>query len=80
MDKIKKLLKKLELKEKRGLKKILSQIKIGNLKNLDLKRLKGKKDVFRVRKGSLRIIFYKIKNSIKILTIERRSSKTYRKK
>jgi len=30
--------------------------------------------------GNIRIIFYKIDSSIKILTIERRGSKTYRKK
>lgn len=47
--------------------------------NLDIKRLKGHKDIFRVRKGNFRIIYNKDKNNqIYILAIERRSEKTYR--
>lgn len=79
MDKIKKALNKLSPKERRRLKKILFQIDAGDFQGLNLKKLKGRNDVFRVRKGNIRIIFRKKDNSIKILSIERRGSKTYSK-
>ncbi len=80
MDKIEKALDKLNSREKRKVKEILLQIDKSNLNNLDTKKLKGRNNVFRVRKGDLRIIFCKINNSIKILTIERRGSNTYKKR
>jgi len=79
MDKIEKALNKLSSGERKKLKKILIQIDRKDFQNLDLKKLKGRNDVFRVRKSNIRIIFYKTDNSIKILSIERRSSKTYNK-
>jgi len=80
MDKIKKALNKLSSKERQQLKKILSQINNRDFQDLDLKKLKGKDDVFRIRKGNMRIIFHKLNNSIKVLSVERRNSKTYKKK
>lgn len=79
MDKIRKALRSLNSKERKKLKEILVQIDKGNFRNLDLKKLKGRTDIYRVRKGDMRIIFRKRKNSsIKVLTIERRSGKTYK--
>lgn len=80
MDKIDKALNKLLPKGKQKLKSILLQIERDDFQNLDLKKLKGRKDIFRIRKGSMRILIQKIGNSIKILSIEHRGSKTYRKK
>lgn len=80
MDKIEKALDRLNPKERLGIKKILLQIDSGDFQDLDLKKLKGRNDLFRVRKGNIRIIFCKTDNFIKVLTIERRGSKTYRKK
>jgi mRNA-degrading endonuclease RelE of RelBE toxin-antitoxin system len=77
MDKITKALKKLTQKEKQKLKQILSKIKTGNFKELDLKKLKAKSSIYRVRFGKLRLIFQNDKNTIKILTIERRNDNTY---
>ncbi|HHD92410.1 MAG TPA: hypothetical protein ENL06_02170 [Candidatus Portnoybacteria bacterium] len=80
MDKIEKALKKLNKKEKQKIKGILNQISDSNFRNLDFKKLKGRNDIYRVRKGDIRIIFRKAKNnSIKILAIERRNSQTYKK-
>jgi len=79
MDRIEKALNKLSSQERRKLKEILIRIKDGNFRGLDLKKLKARDDVFRVRKGDIRIIFRKTGDSIKILTLERRASKTYRK-
>lgn len=80
MDRIKKALNKLNPKEKQRFKEILLQIKIGDLQGLDLKRLKSRSNIFRVRKGDMRIIFHKTDDFIKILSLKRRTSKTYRKK
>ena len=79
MDKIEKALDKLSSGERKKLKKIFIQIDRRDFQNLDLKKLKGRNDVFRIRKSNTRVIFRKIDNSIKILSIERRSSKTYNK-
>ncbi len=80
MDRISKALEKLTPKERKAIKEILIQIEKGRLQNLDIKKLKIKNNVFRVRKGSLRIIFYKLNSSTRVLTIERRVSKTYQKR
>ncbi|MBU1292370.1 type II toxin-antitoxin system RelE/ParE family toxin [Patescibacteria group bacterium] len=80
MDKIKKALNRLSLEEKQKIKEILLQIDKGSFQNLDTKKLKGKDNIFRIRKGNIRIIFCKRNNSIKILTIERRGSKTHKKR
>lgn len=45
---------------------------------LDIKKLQGYDDIFRLRKGKIRIIFYKRKVGISIINIERRNEKTYR--
>ena len=80
MDKIEKALNRLSSKVRQKIKSILLQIERGNFRSLDLKKLKGRKDIFRVRKGNLRIIIHKIDDSIKVLSIEHRSSKIYRMK
>ena len=80
MDKIEKALNKLSFKDKQKVKEILRQVDRGNFQNLDTKKLKGRDNIFRVRKGNIRIIFCKIDNSIRVLTIERRKSKTYKKR
>jgi mRNA-degrading endonuclease RelE of RelBE toxin-antitoxin system len=77
MDKIEKLLNKLSEKERAALKALLTQIKTGNLENLDIKKLVNRENIFRIRKGKLRIIIHKTTNSITILTVERRSDNTY---
>lgn len=78
MDKLDKALKKLTEKERHKIREILTQLKAGSFKNLDIKKLKDREDIFRVRKGDLRIIYRLTEESIFILAIERRSEKTYR--
>ncbi len=79
MDKIEKALKKLTSKERKIIKDLLLKIQQNSLSDLDIKKLKGFKDIFRLRKGSIRIL-YKIPHdgSVFVLAIERRSEKTYR--
>lgn len=78
MDKITKALQNLSSKERAIIKNILLKIKTNSFSELDLKKLKNCDNIFRVRKGKLRIIFKKLDNGqYFILTIERRSDKTY---
>lgn len=79
MDKIQKALAKLNSREKKKLKIILLQIERNNFKNLDLKKLKDRKDIFRIRKGRIRIIVHKKDGTIKILSIEKRNTQAYKK-
>jgi len=78
MDKIAKALKKFSGEEKEALKIILLKLKEQKFDSLDVKKLKGRNDVFRIRKGKLRVI-YRVdeKENIFILKIERRNDKTY---
>lgn len=74
MDKIRKALKRFNKKEKDAIKSILIKIKKNDFKNLDIKKLKKRNNIFRARKGKIRIIYQISKNKrIKILTIEKRS-------
>ncbi|MHB8904046.1 MAG: type II toxin-antitoxin system RelE family toxin [Patescibacteria group bacterium] len=78
MDKIAKALQNLSAKERIFIKNILLKIKINSLSGFDLKKLKNCDNIFRIRKGKLRIIFKKQDDGqYFILAIERRSDKTY---
>lgn len=77
MDKIAKALKKLSPKERLELKKILEKLNRSDFFGLDILKLKGKNNIYRVRKGTIRVIFNKTEETIKILTLERRSDTTY---
>jgi len=78
VDKIEKALKKLMEKERKTIKSVLIKIQKEKIKDLDVKKLRGRDDIFRVRKGDIRIVFRKSNESILILSIERRSDKTYK--
>lgn len=79
-DKIKKALAKLSPKERIVLESILGKIISNNLSGLDVKQLKGNKNIYRVRVGTIRVIFTKESTEdIKLLEISRRSEKTYKK-
>lgn len=78
MDKISKALKKITAKEREAVKALLLKIISRDFNNLDIKKLKGREDIYRVRKGKIRIIF-RIENKEKlfVLAIERRNDNTY---
>ena len=78
MDKIEKELKKLSNRERDLIRDILSKLASGRLTGLDLKKLKGKEDIFRIRKGSIRIIYRVVDEEIFVLAIERRKESTYK--
>jgi len=78
MDKITKAVKKLTAKERQVVKRILTQLANSNTTGLDIKKLVARDDIFRVRKGDIRIIYRHTSGSVFILAIERRSESTYR--
>lgn len=78
MDKISKALKKLDPKERDTIKKILLQLNQSDLTGLEITKLTGHRDLFRVRKGRHRIIFRRSKDEIFVLAVERRSERTYK--
>jgi mRNA-degrading endonuclease RelE of RelBE toxin-antitoxin system len=78
MDKNQKFLKKLSQTEQKEMIVLLELIFSGKTKDLDIKKLTGYKDIFRVRSGKIRVIFRRLDSDINILEISRRSEKTYR--
>ncbi len=79
MDRIRKALEKLSKKEIKRVKDGLQKLKKRPWpENLDIKKLKGREDIFRLRKGSIRIIFRVSNNKVFLLKIERRNSDTYK--
>ncbi|MCX6810093.1 MAG: hypothetical protein NTZ65_05135 [Candidatus Berkelbacteria bacterium] len=79
MDKIEKFLQRLSKKERERVKEIFRLILKNKIAGLDIKKLKDRNDLFRVRSGNLRIIFRRdTKNKIFILTISCRNEKTYK--
>jgi mRNA-degrading endonuclease RelE of RelBE toxin-antitoxin system len=77
MDAIQKALKKLTAKQRQQVKEILIKLASDQTKGLDIKKLQGRDDIFRVRKGDVRIVYRKHAGAISILLIERRNEKTY---
>lgn len=77
-DKIKKLLAKLSRKEAEVVKLLLLRVKLDDTLGLDIKRLQGHPDLFRVRKGRLRIIYRKTTSDFLLLRIDLRNEKTYK--
>jgi mRNA-degrading endonuclease RelE of RelBE toxin-antitoxin system len=77
-DKIKKLLSKLSPKEREMVKLLIMRVKLDDLKGLDVKQLKGHLDLFRVRKGRLRVVYRKTPSEFLIVRIDRRNEKTYK--
>ncbi len=79
-DRIEKLLKKLSGKQREQLTSLIEIILTGELSGMDLKKLKGRADAYRVRKGDFRIIFtMKSSVEIRIVAVERRMDTTYNK-
>lgn len=78
MDKIEKALRKLSVKEKSRIERILKKLNSGELKDLDVKKLKGRDDIFRLRSGNIRIIYRFQSGNIFILSIDRRRENTYK--
>lgn len=78
MDKIDKALQKFSAKERKQIKQVLNRLYSKRFQGLDIKKLKAREDIFRVRKGDLRIIYRLDNDDIFILAIDRRREDTYK--
>jgi len=78
MDQINKFLSKISKEQALIVLEILNNLKIGNTKNYDIKKLKGFDNLFRLRKGKIRIVFKKNNNTTIPIMIEFRE-KVYKK-
>jgi len=78
MDKIDKALRKLSSKEKEQIKNIIKALRLERFDNLDIKKLKGTEDIFRVRKGDLRVIYQVRDGQIFVLKLGYRKEDTYK--
>ncbi len=79
VDKIEKALKKLTEKQKKKYKAILFKVIKGEFGGLDIKKLKGRNNIYRVRSGQMRITYQMRKDgSTKVLEFVRRSDNTYK--
>ncbi|HRX63509.1 MAG TPA: hypothetical protein P5060_00165 [Candidatus Absconditabacterales bacterium] len=74
MDNIEKFLSKLSQKELAIILGIMQKISNGEFVNLDTKKLKGEENIYRVRKGNIRIIFKKEGDKGKIINIDFRGN------
>jgi mRNA-degrading endonuclease RelE of RelBE toxin-antitoxin system len=77
-DKIKKLLAKLSAKEREIVKLLILRVKLNDIEGLDIKQLQGHSDLFRVRKGQIRIVYRKTPTEFLIVRIDRRNEQTYK--
>ncbi len=78
MDKVDKALKKLVPKEKERIKNIIKALQSGYFDNLDIRKLKGREDIFRIRSGNLRIIYQIRDNKVFILKLGYKKENTYK--
>jgi len=78
MDKIDKALQKLSARERSDIKDIFLKLTSQNFKELNVKKLRGKENIFRVRKGNIRFIYRLEGNKIFILSVSRRRENTYK--
>ena len=77
MNKLDKFLSRLDKKTRAIVAKVTALILLGDFSMLDLKKLKGSQERYRVRVGRIRIIFDKTKNGNKIQDISYRDDNTY---
>ena len=78
MGNLDKFLNSLPSKDRLRTKEVMKQIRASNFSNLDIKKLKGIKDTFRVRIGKYRIVYEKhLKFGYIIVSATRRTDTTY---
>lgn len=78
-DKIAKFLQKLHTKDLKIIKEVILLLIKNQIDNLNIKKLKGSTNIYRARKGNIRIIFSKEKDVVKIMQISKRDDQTYSK-
>lgn len=78
MPSLKKFLSKFNENERKIIESLVKEVISFNWRKLDVKKLKGYQNIFRVRWGKIRIIFTKNNKDIFIIAIERRRENIYK--
>ena len=80
MDKLQKLFRRIREVDRDRLIAIISEIKSGKIAHLDVRKLKGKITIYRVRKGRFRILFKRRKDTgeFEITDVKYRDEGTYK--
>ena len=77
--KLQKFLAQLTKAEKRVVDRTIDQVTSGDVTGLQIVKLKGSTNIYRVRKGRIRIIYRSLENKeVEIVQVSRRDDKTYR--
>lgn len=79
MDAIEKFIKRLTEKERSMIDAAMQCLMSGAVQGMNIKRLCGSTDLFRVRVGNFRIIYYDFGENLVIVAISRRNENTYKK-
>lgn len=77
MDRLTKSLNKQSKKNRLVIFRLIDNLLKGNLKNCNVIKLTGYKDLYRLKKGRIRIIFQKIDEKIIIIKVTLRDDRTY---
>lgn len=78
MNKLEKDLRKLSRKERNIVEQIVRKIVSNDLVGLNVKRLQGYDDLYRIRKAKLRIIYKHHPSIFELLSVSYRDEKTYK--
>jgi len=78
MPTLEKLLSRFHKEDREALEFLVKKIISLDWRGLNIRKLKGYQDVFRLRKRRLRIIFIKRDNTISFINIERKNESTYK--
>jgi mRNA-degrading endonuclease RelE of RelBE toxin-antitoxin system len=79
MDRISKTILRLSKEDAIKAREIVSRIILNDLQGLNVKKLKGFKNLFRIRFGVVRIVFEDLGEVKKIIFVGKRSDNTYKK-
>ncbi len=77
-DKIRKFVDRLTPKQREVAKLLILRVKLSDTEGLDVKRLQGHEDMYRVRKGRLRIVYLKNATEFRVVHMDWRDDQTYR--
>lgn len=78
MDKIHKLLKKLDRKSRDRVAQAINDIESRRLEGYSLLKLAGYRNLYRIRLGDYRIIFFMDENKVHVIGIRLRDENTYK--
>jgi mRNA-degrading endonuclease RelE of RelBE toxin-antitoxin system len=77
-DSIAKFLAKLPSAQVELLLSLVRRLTVRDYYGLDVKQLKGQQNMYRLRKGRVRIVFYQDESSFRLVSVSNRDDQTYR--